>query len=177
MAAPLKPQKVTAKKKDAWWFVPAIADMTDPTATEINAVGALNFTCYLLADQDGLSSTTNKVQLPQLLCEDETTEAIDSVTVQMSDIQSLFDPQAATGSTGKKTWDLFGKNGASGFLVRRQGVVNDVDAAVDAGEFVDVLKVDIAKGVPAKTASDASGLYAFTSGVTVSNVETNVEVS
>lgn len=176
MAAPLKPQKVTANKKDSWWFAPAVASMAAPTVAEVNAAGGLNFTCYLLSDQDNLTSTTNKAQLPRLLCEDKTTEVIENVVVSMADLQSVFDPQAATGTTGKKTWDLFGKDGASGYLIRRQGVLNDVDSAVDAGEFVDVFKVDIAEGIPNKTATDATGLYSFTCGVSISDSEMNVAV-
>ena len=42
MAAPTKPQKVTANGKDSWFFAPAVANMATPTATEINAVTGLN---------------------------------------------------------------------------------------------------------------------------------------
>lgn len=175
MTAPLKPQKVAANKKDSWWYAPAIAAMAVPTATEINAVGALNFTCYLLAEQEGVSSTTNKAQLARLLCETGTTEVLENVVWSLADIQSLFDPQAAAGSTGKKTWDLF-KSGVSGFLIRRQGVVNDVSSSVTAGEFVDVFKVDIGEATPGKTAADASGLYSFTCGVALIDKAFNVAV-
>lgn len=176
MAAPTKPQKVASNKKDTWWFAPAIADMAAPKDTEINALTGLNFTCFLLADQDGVTGTTNKAQLARLLCETGTTEVLDTVSWSMSDLVSVFDPQAATGSDGKKTWDLFGAAGASGYLIRRQGVVNDVDTDVEATQFVDVFKVDIGEGTPGKTAVDASGLYAFTCGVALVDKQFQVAV-
>lgn len=176
MAAPLKPTKVGSKKKDTWWFVPAIANIAGPTKTEIDAVGAQNITCYLLTDQGGASSTATKVSLPQLLCEDQTSEVTDTVNVTLSDLVSVFNPQAAAGSTDKKTWELFGADGASGYLVRRQGVLNDVESTVTVGEFVDVFKVDVNAGVPDKTANDATGVYNFTCAVDLVDHEFNVAV-
>ena len=175
MAAPLKPQKSPSSKKDTWWYAPAIADMAGPTDDEINAISGLNFTCYLLADQAGLTGTANKVSLPKLLCEDGTTEVTENITRSLGDIVSAFDPQAATGSTGKKTWDLF-KDGVSGYLIRRQGVVNDTDADVTEGQFVDVFKVDIREATNDKSATDASGIYVFTCPVDLIAQELNVEV-
>lgn len=175
MAAPLKPQKATSSKKDTWWYAPAIADMSAPTAAEVNAISGLNFTCYLLADQAGLTGTANKVSLPKLLCEDGTSEVTENITRSLGDIVSVFDPQAAPGSTGKKTWDLF-KDGVSGYLIRRQGVVNDTDADVTDGQFVDVFKVDIREATNDKSATDASGLYVFTCPVDLIDQELNVEV-
>lgn len=176
MAAPIKPQKVQSKKKDTWWYAPAVANMSAPTVAEVNAVAGLNFTCYLLTDQGGATASTNKVSLPVLLCEDQGGEVTDNVTVTLSDLVSVWDPQAAAGSTGKKTWELFGQSGASGFLIRRQNVINDVEANVSAGQFVDVFKVVIASGVPDKTANDATGLYNFTCAVDLTDHKFNKAV-
>lgn len=175
MAAPLKPQKVQANGKDAWWFVPAIASISTPVITEVNAALGLNITCYLLAEQDGVTSNVEKVRLARLLCETTTTEGLGETTWSLSDIQGVFDPQAAAASTGKKAWDLF-KSGASGFLVRRQGVVSITDANVTTGQFVDVFKVDVSPATPGKTATDASGIYSFTAGVALLDQAFNVAV-
>src|SRR5690606_34046149 len=102
MAAPLKPQKVTANGKDSWFWVPAIADTAAPTAAEINAASGVNITCFLLAEQDGVTGTAEKVALARLLCETSTTEALGDQTWSLADLQGVFDPQAAAGSTGKK---------------------------------------------------------------------------
>lgn len=176
MAAPIKPQKVQANGKDAWWWVPAIADITDPVITEINHASALNITCYLLAEQEGVTSTVEKVRLARLLCETTTTEGLGETTWSLSDIQGVFDPQAAAGSDGKKAWELF-DTGASGYLVRRQGVVSITDAAVATGDFVDVFQVDVSPATPTKTSTDASGIYSFTAGVALLDVAFNVPVA
>jgi hypothetical protein len=176
MAAPIKPQRVTSNKKDTWWAVPTIADTSNPTDDEINAVLGLNITCFLLAEQEGMTPNTSKVQLARLLCEESTPEAIDSTTWSMSDLVGVFAPQAAADADGKKAWALF-KDGFTGYLVRRQGVVNDTDADVTAGQFVDVVPVETGPATPGKTANDASGIYSFTATVAVTGTPAfNVEV-
>lgn len=166
MAAPIKPQKKTANGKDTWWAVPTVADQDAPTAVEVNAVLGLNITCFLLAEQEGLTGETSKVALARLLCETSTTEGIDTTTWSMSDLMGVFDPQAAAASDGKKAWELF-EDGFTGYLVRRQGVVSNLDAAVTAGQFVDVIPVETGPATPGKTANDASGIYSFTAAVAV----------
>ena len=176
MAAPVKPQKVTANGKDSWWAVPAIADPDAPTATEINALSGLNITCFLLAEQEGVTGNTSKTELARLLCETSTTEGIDTTVWSMADLTGVFDPQAAAGADGKKAWALF-KDGLTGYLVRRQGVVSTTDAAVQAGDFVDVVPVETGPATPSKTGTDASGIYAFTAAVAITGTPSfNVEV-
>lgn len=175
MAAPIKPQKVQSNGKDSWWFATAIADMDAPTDDEINAISGLNVSCYLLAEQDGVSSSTEKIRLARLLCETSTTEGLGEQTFSLAPIQGVFDPQAAAASDGKKAWDLF-KAGASGYLIRRQGVKADVDTDVTAGQFVDVFKVDVSEATPGKTSTDASGIYTFSADVALIAKSFNVEV-
>ena len=179
MAAPLKPQKVTANGKDSWFWVPAIADMAAPTVAEINAASGVNITCFLLAEQDGVTGTAEKVALARLLCETSTTEALGDQTWSLADLQGVFDPQAAAGSTGKKAWEEFQDAINPGYLVRRQGVIADSDSAEAAtGQFVDVFQVEVAKATPGKSSTDASGIYTFTAPVAlVSTPEFNVPVA
>lgn len=176
MATPIMPQKVQANGKDSWWWVPAIANIDSPVITEVNAALGLNITCFLLAEQEGVTGTSEKVRLARLLCETSTTEALGETTWTLSDIQGVFNPQAAADADGKKAWALF-KPGASGYLVRRQGVVSNVDAAVTAGQFVDVFKVDVSPATPGKNATDASGIYTFTAGVALIDQAFNVAVA
>lgn len=177
MVAPDKPQKVQANGKDSWFWVPAILDMTAPTEDEINAISGVNISCYLLAEQEGVTSSTEKVRLARLLCETSTTEGLGEQTWSLADITGVFDPQAAAASVGKKAWELFQDSINPGYLVRRQGVVaySDSPEVVD-GQFVDVFKVEVSKATPGKTANDASGIYSFTAGVALLGQEFNVEV-
>lgn len=177
MAAPQKPQKVQANGKDSWWVVPAIADPDAPTATEINAVTGLNISCFLLAEQEGIAANTSKVELARLLCETSTTEAIDTTVWSMTDLQGVFDPQAGDSDDSKAAWEIL-KGGFTGFLVRRQGVVSNVDSDVTAGEFVDVIPVETGPATPTKTGTDASGIYSFTAAVAITGTPSfNVEVA
>lgn len=168
MAAPIRPQKVTANGKDSWWLVPAVADLNAPTVAEVNAASGLNITCFLLAEQEGVTSTTEKVALARLLCETTTTEGLGDTTFSMADVQVVFDPQGASGSAGKEAWDLLA-DGFEGFAVRRQGVRALDDADVTAGQFVDVVPVEISPLTPGKSSTDASGIYTATAAVAVTS--------
>lgn len=175
MAAPLKPQKVTANGKDSWWWVPTIAVMTAPTALEINSATGLNISCFLLAEQDGVTGTAEKIRLARLLCETTTTEGLGEQTWSLADLQGVFDPQGATGSDGKKAWEQL-KDGGPGFLVRRQGVIALTGDAI-VGQFVDTFKVETGIATPGKSATDASGIYTFTAPAALLDKEFNVAVA
>lgn len=177
MAAPIKPQKVTANGKDSWFFAPAIADMTAPTAVEINAATGLNISCFLLAEQEGVTSNAERVQLARLLCETSTSEALGEQTWSLADLQGVFDPQGATGSDGKKAWEALKDGIADGYLIRRQGVkALDDNSEATAGQFVDVFHVETGKATPGKSSNDASGIYTFTAPVGLLGQEFNVAV-
>jgi len=159
MAAPIKPSKKTVLGRTAYWLVPTLTTPI-PLATEINATGALNVTCYLLGDQAAPSADTGKVELPRLLCETSTTETLDATKVTLPDFRFLWDPQATAVANDKKAWALV-KDGFAGYLVRRQNVVSVTDASVTTGQFVDWFQVNGSVGVPTESAADASGLYVF----------------
>lgn len=165
MAAPVKPRKVQANGKDSWWFVPAVASTSAPTALEVNAATGINVSCTLLATFEGLSGTTNKVTLDRFLCETETFEANDNTSYSMADIVGGFDPQAAAGSDDKKAFEFF-KDGFTGFAVRRQAV-DATSGDATAGQFVDVVPVDVAPAIPSKTNTDASGIYSWSAAVSI----------
>lgn len=176
MAAPVKPNKKTANGKDTWWIVPAIASQSAPTVAEVNATAGLNVTCFLLAEQEGITATSEKVRLARLLCETTTSEGLGETTFAMSDIQFVFDPQAAANHNDKKVWALL-KDGYTGFLVRRQGVKSATEASVAEDDFVDVVPVEIAPAIPGKSSTDASGIYTATAPVAVTGTPTfNVAV-
>lgn len=176
MAAPVKPRKHQARKKDAWWLVPAVADTSAPTALEINAVGGIYATCFLLEDQGGVSKTVNKVTLAALLCEDATSEGLSPASFSMSDIVGVLDPQAGPTDADKKLFEFL-RDGFTGYAIRRQNVVNDTSDAVTVGEYVDVVPVDIDDAWPDKNAAGPEGFYTFTSGVAVTGTPiANVEV-
>lgn len=166
MAAPIKPALVKAFGSDSWAFVPAIAVPTAPTVAEITAATGFNLSCVLFGEQEGISATTEKVTLPRRLCETETFESNGPTNYSMADLQASFDPQGAASSDGKKAWEAMDDN-STGFLVRRQGVTATEDFT--AGEFVDVVPVQLGKKVPTKTGTGADGVYAFTVAVSITD--------
>lgn len=166
MAAPIKPALVRAFGNDSWTFVPAIADKTAPTVAEVTAATGFNLSCSLFGDQEDVSATTEKVTLPRRLCETETYESNGPTSYSMPDLQVSFDPQAAAASDGKKAWETM-TDGATGFLVRRQGV--DATTDFQSGDFVDVVPVQLGTKVPSKTGTGADGVYAFTQAVSITD--------
>lgn len=167
MVAPLKPKKVRAHGNDSWWLVPAIADLTAPTIAEINAATGLNFSCAVLQDGDSLVRTTNKVTLPAYLCETENFEGLDNSTWSMGDIVGGVDPQAAAASDDKEHFEFL-RDGFSGFAVRRQGKKADTDTPdAVAGEFFDIVPVDVSEAVTDRSSAGNDAIYTFRSGVAV----------
>lgn len=168
MVAPTKPQLVIANGKDSWFYVAAIANKNAPTALEINAGTALNISCYLWSDFEGVTSSTAKITLPRLLCEINQYEANDVTTFSSSDLDFAMAPQAAAASDGKKAWDKFKAGGLTGFLVQRQGITADQTASeAAAGQFVNVIPVEIGKAIPGKTSTGPDGVYRATAPVAV----------
>lgn len=174
MAAPIKPALVRAFGNDSWAWVPAIADTTAPTTTELEAATAFNLSCSLFGEQEGLGATTEKVTLPRRLCETETFESNGPTSYSMADLQVSFDPQGAAASDGKQAWEALDDN-ATGFLVRRQG--KTATGVFETGDFVDIVPAQLGVKVPTKTGTGADGVYAFTVAVSVTDTpEFNVAV-
>lgn len=165
MVAPTKPRKVRANGKDSWWLVPTVADVEAPTVLEINTATGINISCAVLAEGDSLAATVNKVTLPAYLCETETFEGIDNIAWSMGDVVGGFDPQAAASSDDKEAFEFL-RDGFTGFAVRRQGVAATSGDAI-AGQFFDVVPVDISRAVPDKSSGDSSAIYVFRAAASV----------
>ena len=175
MTAPITASKKAAIGKDSWWLVPAIASLSAPTALEINSASGLNISGFVLAEQEGFTSSTSKVTLPRLLMETTSQQGLDETVFDLPDFQGVFDPQAAANSNDKKFWAMV-KDGYTGFIVRRQGVVATTGDVV-TGQFVDVSAVAGSIATPGRSATDASGIYTFmVSLVPVGSPKFNVAV-
>lgn len=168
MAAPITPAKKLANGKDHWWIVPTVAGFSSGTITvaEVNAATGLNITGVLLSDYEGLTATTEKVTLPRVMLETLETEINGTTRVTAGDMVITFQPQAATGTDGKKAWEKV-KDGYVGYAIRRQDVQDTASDAVTAGQFVDIVPIDIASAVPGKTTTGPDGIYTFIAPVSV----------
>lgn len=167
MVAPIKPRKVQANGKDSWFLIPAVADIDAPTVLEINSASGLNLSCTFLKSFEGVAASTSKVTLEEYLCETESYEANDTTTISIGDFVGGFDPQAADTSDDKEAFEFL-RDGYVGFAVRRQGVDTTVGAAT-AGEFFDVVPVDIGRAIPGRSSTDNSAIYVATASVSVTS--------
>lgn len=163
----LKPALKTAFGKDSWGFVLAVANINTPTVAELNATAGFNLSCSLFGEQEGLTGTTEKVTLPRLLCETTTYEVNGSTSFAFADLQISFDPQAATSADGKKAWTTL-VNNATGFLWQRQGI--DASADLAAGQFVNIMPVQLGTKIPGKTSTGADGVYSFTQAASITGL-------
>jgi hypothetical protein len=176
MAAPVTPAKKLANGKDTWWLVPAGTNINAPTVAEVNHATGLNISGMLLQDYEGLSVSTDRVTLPQVMLETVTTEISGQTTITAADMQITFQPQAAAAADGKKAWELLDGGGWEGWAVRRQDSPAG-NGDVTAGEFVDVAVVEIGQPIPGKTTSGADGIYIFTAPVSPIQVSWNKAVA
>ena len=174
MVAPISPAKKMSNGKDHYWLVDTIANPAAPTVAEINA--GLNITGFLLADWDALSASTDKVTLPKVMLETTSTEVNGETTISAADALLTLQPQAASGADGKKAYAKV-KSGYTGFLVRRQDVLNTSSDAVTAGQFVDVLGVDITTAIPGRSSTGTDGIYIATVPISITSDEWNVAVA
>lgn len=170
MVAPITPAKKLANGRDAWWLVPTIANTSAPTAIEINSASGLNITGVLLSDYEGATTSTEKVTLPLVMLETTSTEVNGQTTNTLADMQLTFDPQAATGASGKKAWELFTGGVFNGYAVRRQDAVTTVSDAVVVGQFVDVFPIAAVRNAPTKTSTGPDGIYSFTASLGVTGI-------
>lgn len=167
MAAPIKPALKTAFGKDSWGFVLAVADISAPKLTELNATAGFNLSCSIFGEQEGVTGTTEKVTLPRLLCETTTYEMNGATSFSMADLVVSFDPQGAASSDGKKAWETL-VDGASGFLWQRQGVPATTDLAV--GQFVNIYPAQLGTKIPGKTSTGADGVFSFTQPASITGL-------
>ncbi len=174
MAAPIKPGVHNALKRDSYWLVPALSN--PPKKTEIESVSGIYITCFLTEENSGWTVQFNKGAAPRLLCSDTTPEVLLPSTTTGTDLVGVVDPQAATGADDKKAFEFL-ENGFTGYMVRRQNVLNDTADTVTVGEFVGYRPVTISEAVIDKSAPGAEGVYVFRAGVAVTgDGEENVAV-
>lgn len=142
MAAPVRPAGAKAYGREKWLFVPAIADVNAPKVTEMTATGVLDMSCYFYSDSGRPDVSQNRVQAPKRVCDTSQFESLGDASWTGGDAMYAVDPQAATGSDGKKAFEAL-PEGTTGFLVRRFGKAFDTDVAV--GDFVSTFPVEFGK--------------------------------
>ena len=166
MAAPTKPSLISAFGRESWTFLIAVADKAAPTAIELEAATGFNLSCSVFGEQEGMTATTEKVTLPRRLCETVTYESNGPTSFSMADLMVSYDPQGAPASAGKKAWETMTDN-LNGFLVQRLGKAGT--SVFIAGDYVNVVPVQLGVKVPTKTSTGADGVVAFTQAVAITD--------
>lgn len=130
------PEGVQAEGNDAVWFVPAIANLTAPTVTEINA--GINLSCYIKGTFD--INNEQGTGDDRRLCSKQTFQTLGRVTTSVQPITYVYDPQAPTGDAENEAYETL-TQGTKGYLVRRRGLdAQDVDIA--AAQKVTVVPIE-----------------------------------
>jgi len=176
MTAPTRPASTKAFGTEKFSFVATIATITAPSlATEINAAGSLDVSCYLFDSSDRPTQNTNRITRERRVCDTVQFEQIGITTMQGGNLMYALDPQAAAGATGKKAWEKF-VAGATGFLVRRAGI--DVNTDYAAGQFVDVIPIEVGPHFDVKVGDGESAEWAGTNAFAITGpIATNVAIA
>src|SRR5689334_13916697 len=115
-------------------WVNTIADVTAPTATELNAAGAIDLSCVLTADgfSTGYSQETSE---DARLCSDQTFQSPGAISYTVEDLVTIVTPQDDS-PTGENKASISMPPGEVGFLVARFGA--PYAGAFAADDVVDV---------------------------------------
>ena len=146
MTTPIRPAAAKVYGREKWVFVPAIANTSAPTIAELTATGGIDMSCYFYSSTTKPSVSQDGVTTPGRICDTQQFQSLGTAQWSGGNAMYAVDPQAATGSDGKKALEKL-PDGTSGFLVKRVGKAYDTDFT--AGDFVDVFPVQF--GVPIST--------------------------
>ena len=155
MAEPLRPAATKTYGRENWLFVTAVADITAPTAAEVNAASGLDITNIAFADgAPAPSQSTNLATQNRRFGDTTEVQFVGTTTYAGGEMPYQFNPQGATGDNSVKLWEKIAAGGVTGFLIRRQGVARATTPA--AGQFVDVFPVEFGPSMPTKSGDGES---------------------
>ena len=143
MATPIRPAAAKTYGREKWAYVPAIAALAAPTVAELTAAGGIDMSCYFYGDTAKPSVSQDGVTAPPRICDTQQFQSLGTAQWSGGNAMYAVDPQAATGSDGKKALEKL-PDGTTGFLVKRVGKAYDADFAT--GDFVSIYPVEF--GVP-----------------------------
>lgn len=144
MPAPVYPSGVTVQGNVKLAFVPTIAAVAAPKiATEINAAGSLDISCYVSGDSWKPTIDQNKGEAPRRLCTKATRDVFGNVKYTLPDLVYSYNPQGVAATDGVKAAEVL-VPGTSGFIVERLGL-DAVGTDWVIGQFVNVWAVTLGR--------------------------------
>lgn len=143
--------------------VATIANTSAPSlATEINASTSVNGSCYLYADLVA-TGETNKGTAPTRACEKTEREEFGRTKYSISDIQYVYDPQAA-GTTDENKFKTALAPDTELYIVERIGLDSQT-SALAAGQKVNVHHVRVGPQNRTKTGDGEFDEFSITQAI------------
>lgn len=164
MAEPIRPAATKTFGRSSWILVMALADITDPTVTEVTATTGLDITRIAFATTGRPTQSTNRVTAERRLGDTKQYESIGISNVTGGDLVYAFADQAASGADGKKLYEKI-PAGTVCYLVERKGVNRATAPA--AGQFVNVYPVEFGPSFPAEAGEAEASESAMTAAFAV----------
>lgn len=164
MAAPIRPNAVSAFGTEKWLYVVTVTAPSAPSLAELGAATSLDVTKMFFASSAKPTGSTEMARSERRLGDVESFEFPGETQWTLGEVMYQFAPQAAALSDGKKAFEKL-PQGTTGWLVRRLGINRDVDLAV--GQFVSSFPVAFGVQVETTVGDGASAEVAITQGVGV----------
>ena len=103
MAEPLRPPATKTYGRENWLYVTAVADITAPTAAEVNAASGLDITNIAFADgAPAPSQSTNLATQNRRFGDTTEVQFVGTTTYAGGEMTYQFNPQGATGDNSVK---------------------------------------------------------------------------
>jgi hypothetical protein len=140
----LFPEATKAQGNISVTVAPSVADTSAPSlATDINAAGSVNVSCFLYDNGSIVSASTNKVTANPRLCTTEQFQQFGNTTYEVSDLSYVYDPQGVSSADPNKAKEAL-TEGAEVYLVERLGL-DAQNTAYAAGQIVNIYHVRLGK--------------------------------
>lgn len=162
------PEGVRVRGRTSLKWVPTLADPTAPSlATEVNAAGALDISCFVYADSWTPAQEQNKGEAPLRLCTEVTVDEFGNLKYTLPDLSYIIDPQAAAATDGVKAYETL-TPGLVGYIVERLGLRAKTEAFV-VGQFVTVWPIELGPQLQTGDRSDEFAQFTVMQPIRVSD--------
>lgn len=149
------PDGVFTAGRERVQFVPAVADMNNPTVEECTASGAVDISCYLIKGEWNLTGE-QATGTDERICSEQAGTVLGPTTYSMEQAQYVYDPQAEDAAEDNLAYDAL-KPGTKGFVVDRRGLKSGEDFAAD--QKVDVYQVECGAQIRMPVSTDAGDKF------------------
>jgi hypothetical protein len=151
-------------------YVPTLASQSAPTATEVNAAGSLDISCYLSSEGWAPSIDNAKGSAPRRLCSKVIYEQFGNTTYSLGDLMYVYNPQGVALSNDMKAYEKLLPDAAGFFVVRLGSDAISVDFA--ATQFVEVWPVRLGQRLPVFDPADEFAEFMIQQAVIVTGART-----